>query len=196
MARHGATHRVVITATDLNGTAAALATSYGANGPGDTYGALSAAAAASTTGTLKPFATMAAGMMAQFVEGFVKVKFSGTSTTDLTLGIGYDLASGTDKVSGYLAPLSVHASGSFVLYFPQEIADVDGSSVDQTYGTQESAALTSAISATNTLIKGWRKVFAVANDLGVVFLATGANLTDLLLGDVHLYFRIVDFTTI
>lgn len=181
MARFGATHRVVITAADINGT-------------GTGYGALSAAAAGNTTGTLKPFATLAAGQMARYLFGYLKTAFDGTSTTGLTLTAGYDLASGTDKAAGYQSAVSVHNDNTPISFFPTELADVDGSAVDQTYGTQESAALTAAITALNSLIQRTRKVFGVANDLGILFTATAANLTDLLTGEVHLYFRVNDLT--
>lgn len=179
MARYGATHRVIVGVDDINGT-------------GTGFGALSAASAAATSATLKPFTTLAAGQMAAFLFGYLKTNFDGTSSTALTLQVGYDLATGTDKAAGYLAAVSIHNDNTPISYFPQELADVDSSSVDQTYGTQESAALTSAIAALNSLIKSTRKVFGVANDLGLLFTSTTANLTDLLTGEVHLYFRVND----
>lgn len=184
MARHGATHRVIVTAADLNGT-------------GTGYGALSAAAAASTTGTLTPFAQQPAGVALQFVQAFLKAAFVPNAITALTCAIGYDLASGTDKAAGFLAATSVLFGATPVLYFPQEIADVDSSAVDATYGTQESTAITTAIAAINTLIKGTRKVFGVANTLQVAFASTTANLTDLVgAGELHLYFRLIDFSKV
>lgn len=181
MARIGATHRVVITYEDINGT-------------GTGYGALSASAAASTTGTLTPFGALASSYQTQFVAGYLKTAFDGTSTTNLTLTLGYDLASGTDKSAGYLAALELHNDATEIVYFPVEIADGDASAVDQTYGTQESAALTTAIGNINTLIKGIRKAFAAAQTLQALFTATAANLTDLTSGEVHLYFRCVDLS--
>lgn len=184
MARHGATHRVVVTAADLNGT-------------GTGYGALSAASAAATSGTLTPFAQVAAGVQLQFVHGFLKAAFVPVSITALTLAIGYDLASGTDKAAGFLAAISVLSTATPVAYFPQEIADVDSSSVDGTYGTQESTAITTVIAAVNTLIKSTRKAFSAANTLQLAFAATSANLTDLVgAGEVHLYFRLVDLNKV
>lgn len=184
MARHGATHRVVITAADINGT-------------GTGYGALSASAAASTSGTLNPFAQVAAGVLAQFVDGFLKAAFVPNAATALTCAIGYDLASGTDKPQGFLAPTSILNGVSPVSYFPQEIADVDSSAVDGTYGTQESAAITTAIAAINSAIKSLRKVFGVANTVQVTFASTTANLTDLVgAGELHLYFRLLDLNKV
>jgi hypothetical protein len=197
MAHYNATHRVIITAADINGNNGAAAASYGANGPGVAFGALSAAAAASTTGTLNPFNSEIAGVMSQFVSGFLKTKFSGTSTTDLAITIGYTPASGPPaKIDGFESLISIHASGSFVTYFPQEIADQSATGINATWGTVGSAALTSAIGAINALIKTIRKVFAVANTVQVNFTATGANLTDLINGELHLYFRLQDFNQI
>lgn len=181
MARIGATHRVVITSDDINGT-------------GTGYGALSAASAAATTGTLTPFGQLASSYQTQFVAGYLKTAFDGTSSTALTLTLGYDLASGTDKSAGYLAALSLHNDNSPITYFPLEIADGDASAVDQTYGTQESAALTTAIGNINTLIKATRKAFAAAQTLQALFTSTAANLTDLTSGEVHLYFRVIDLS--
>lgn len=182
MARWGATHRVVVLAEDINGT-------------GTGYGALSAAAAASTTGTLNPWASAAAGTQVQFVAGYLKTQFDGTTTTNLTLTIGYDLASGTDKSAGFLAATELHNDATEIRYFPEEIADVSSASVDETYGTQESAALTSAIAAVNTLIKRITKVFAAASDVDLLFTSTAADLDDVTTGEVHLYFRVLDLTT-
>lgn len=181
MARWGATHRVVVTYEDINGT-------------GTGYGALSASAAAATTGTLNPWASAPAGTQAQFVSGYLKTPFDGTSTTNLTLTIGYDLASGTDKAAGFLAATELHNDATEIVFFPVEIADVSSASVDETYGTQESAALTNAIAAINSAIKSLRKVFGVASDVDLLFTSTAANLTDLISGEVHLLFRVCDLT--
>lgn len=184
MARHGATHRIIVTASDLNGT-------------GTGYGALSAAAAASTSGTLTPFAQQPAGVMAQFVDGYLKSAFVPNAATALTVQAGYDLASGTDKPTGFLAATSILSSASPVSYFPQEIADVDSSAVDATYGTQESTAITTAIAALNTAIKSLRKAFGVASTVQITFTSTTANLTDLVgAGELHLYFRLLDLNKI
>ncbi len=183
MARHGATHRVIITFEDINGT-------------GTGHGALSAAAAASTTGTLIPFNDLPAGNVAQFIAGYLKTAFDGTSTTQLTLTAGYNLASGTDKAAGFLAATQLHNDATEVVFFPIEIADVDIGASDATYGAEELAVLQAAVTAINTLIKSTRKVFGVASDVELLFTATTANLTDLLSGEVHLLFRVVDLTKI
>lgn len=169
MARFGATHRIVVLAEDLNGT-------------GTGYGALSAADAAATTGTLTPFAALAAGVMSQFVAGYLKTAFDGTSTTSLTLTGGYNLASGTDKSDGYQAAIELHNDATEIRYFPQEIADPSDTTTTQ--------------AAVISLIKTNRKVFTVANTVDLLFTATTANLDDLLTGELHLYFRLNDFTTL
>ncbi|MEO6569463.1 MAG: hypothetical protein ABIO94_11925 [Opitutaceae bacterium] len=164
MARLGATHRVVIKAEDLNGV-------------GTGFGALSASAAANTTGTLIPFDDLPAGTQIAFVAGYLKTAFDGTTTTNLTLTLGYDLASGTDKSAGFLLALELHNDATEILYFPLEYAAATG-----TYAAVDTNALQTRIS----------KVFSVACDITALFTATAANLTDLLTGEVHLYFRVVD----
>jgi hypothetical protein len=181
MARFGATHRVIVKAEDLTGA-------------GTGFGALTAAAAASTTGTLVPFVDLPAGKQIQFTMGYLKTRFTATTATNLTMAIGYDLANGTDKAAGLLSAVELLAAG-YISYFPQEIADVSGS-IDQTYGTDESTVLSTAIANVNTLVKNFRKVFSVVAQIQLAFTATAANLTDLLTGEVHLYFRVVDLTTI
>jgi len=178
----GATHRVIILAEDLNGT-------------GTGYGALSAAAAASTSGTLTPFGALPAGKMCQFVSGYLKSAFVPASISSLTVAIGYTLGAGTNKSDGFLAATDVRSTGTPITYLPPEIADQDGSSVDGTYGTQESTAITALVTAFNALIKSTRKVWAATDTVNVVFTSISANLTDLVgAGELHLYFRVVDFT--
>ena len=169
MARVGATHRVIIKAEDINGV-------------GTGFGALTAAAAA-TTGTLKPFSTLAAGQMCQFVLGYLKTAFVKSSATALTLTVGYDLGTGTDKSAGYQAAVSVMATGTPINYFPAEIADPSDTTTTQ--------------AAVISTIKQNRKVFDDTNAVGVLFTSSTANLTDFTgAGEVHLYFRLNDFTTL
>lgn len=180
MARTGATHRVIIKAEDINGV-------------GTGYGALSAAAAASTTGTLNPFGALAAGVLSQFVAGFLKTAFVPASATALTLTSGYDLVSGTDKASGYQTAVSVCSGATPISYFPQEIADVDDSAADATFGAPELAVVNATTIAVNKLIRLVRKPFAVANTVQVLFTSSTANLTDFVgAGEVHLYYRLWD----
>lgn len=183
MARLGATHRVIVKAEDINGT-------------GTGYGALSAAAAAATTGILNPWASAAAGNQVQFVGGRLVTAFDGTSTTGLTLQIGYDLASGTDDADALLAATEIHNDATEINYFPQEVADVSSSSVDETYGTQESTAVINAIAAINAMLKQLRTVHAAASDIDLLFTSTTANLDDVTTGEVHLLFRMVDLAKI
>jgi hypothetical protein len=168
MARFGATHRVVVKADDLNGT-------------GTGYGALSASAAASTTGTLAPFTTaLAASYQAQYAGYVLRTAFDGTSTTSLTATLGYDLASGTDKSAGYQAAVELHNDATEVLYGPAEIPDATDA--------------TTAISSLNLLIKQSRKAFAAAQNVQLLFTSTTANLTDVTSGEVHFYFRLIDLS--
>lgn len=168
MARFGATHRVVVKAEDINGT-------------GTGYGALSAASAASTTGTLSPFTTaLASGYQSQYCGHVLRTPFDGTTTTNLTLTQGYDLASGTDKSAGYSAAVELHNDATEIVYGPAEIPDATDA--------------TTAISSLNLLIKQSRKAFAAAENVQLLFTSTAANLTDLLTGEVHVYYRLIDLS--
>ena len=169
MARTNATHRVIIKAEDLNGV-------------GTGFGALSAASAAATTGTLTPFGALAASVQTTFVAGYLKTPFTAGSITALTLTLGYDLATGTDKAAGYLAATSLLTGATPVSYFPVEIADPSDAT------TTQAAAV--------TLVKRVSKAFAAAQTLQALFTSTTANLTDLLTGEVHLYFRNLDLSNI
>lgn len=168
MARFGATHRVIVKVADINGT-------------GTGYGALTAAQAASTTGTLSPFTTaLSAGWQSQYVGAFLKTPFDGGATSALTLTQGYDLASGTDKSTGYTPAIQLHVDASEDFYQPDEIADATDA--------------TTAISQLNLLIKQSRKTFEAAANIQFLFTATGANLTALDTGEVHVYYRLFDLT--
>lgn len=168
MARIGATHRVVVKAEDLNGT-------------GTGYGALSASAAASTTGTLAPFTTaLAAGWRSQYCGAAVRTPFDGGSTSALTLTQGYDIVSGTDKSAGYSAAIQIHIDSTEIFYQPAEIADATDA--------------TTAISQLNLLLKQSLKVFEVAENIQLLFTASGANLSELTVGEIHVYYRLLDYT--
>lgn len=169
MARHNATHRVVVKAEDLNGT-------------GTGFGALSAASAAATSGTLEPLGDDAAGVSTQFVRWYLATPFDGGDTSELTLAVGYDLASGTDKAAGFQAATSIHADATYIKFAPAEIA-----AFGTTWGATESAKA-------DALLARIEKVFGVVNTVQLVFTSTGANLSTLTAGEIHLYFNRIDYT--
>lgn len=94
--------------------------------------------------------------------------FDGTSTTNLVIDFGYDYASLTDDPDAFIDNLELHNDGT-------EILGSDGNG---------------AVFA--TLRTGWQALEAA--DLEVLFTATGANLTDLTSGEVHVYWKQSDLT--
>lgn len=167
MARTGATHKFTVTYEDLADTAG-------------------------TALTQTLFDDGLAGMDVQFVGHRVIRQFDGGATSELTVAIGYDLASGTDDADGFQAATSVHADGSPVDYTPVIIGDVATDTVDGTYGTEESTVIGSLRTKLNSALKQCRIKFGEAFDIEAVWTATGANLTALTAGEVAFYFRIVD----
>jgi hypothetical protein len=169
MARHGATHRVNIKAEDLNGV-------------GTGFGALTATLAAAVTGTVTPFGALAAGVQVSFIQGYLKTQFVGAAISALTLTLGYALASGTSKAAGCLAATSVLAAATPITFLAPELDDATDAAT--------------ALATVNLEIKTRRKVFGVVATPGALFTATGANLSALTAGEVHLYFRLVDLTLV
>ena len=185
MARYGATHRVKIVFTDLNGT---TLFSNPTSGPADVnYGSLSAAAAASTTGQLIPFPGQVAGEQYQFVCGYVPTQFTASTITALGMTVGYTATGFTTKTAGFLASTELLAT-TYLPFFPPEIADISGT-VGTTFTTNEQTIVNLIYAAVNTLIKDHRKVWNAASTITANFTATGDNLTALTAGEVHLYFR-------
>jgi hypothetical protein len=164
-ALRSATHEAVIKYTDLSGTAAT-----------------------SLTQTLAE--AMPAGTRLAYVGHQVDTLFDGGATSELTAKIGWDLASGTDDDDGLMAATSLHADATYVKYGPAAVADVDSSTVDNTYGQAENDVVTSARSKLNTILKNGFKVFNDTADLEIVWTSTGANLTALTQGQVRFWFRI------
>jgi hypothetical protein len=115
------------------------------------------------------------------------------SATALTLTSGYDLASGTDKASGYQTALSVCSGATPISYFPQESRTLMTRRRTPRMGPPELAVVNATTIAVNKLIRTTRKQFTVANTVQVLFTSTTANLTDFVgAGEVHLYYRLWD----
>jgi hypothetical protein len=164
MARFGVTHRFEITYADLT--------------------------AAATTQTITLLNNLAIGSKVENVSFRVPTLFDGGSTSDLGLEIGYDLTSGTDDPNGLMESHTIHADGTYVKAGPVPVADVDTGTVDDTYGSAENGVLTSARTKLNTLLRRGPRVFSDTGSLTALFTATGANLSTLTAGEVHIYARV------
>jgi hypothetical protein len=164
----GATHRVNFTFADLSGTAATSLTST--------------------------IASLTAKTAVRFAGYHLVTPFDGTSTTSLTLALGIDRASGTDDADGFLAATELHNDATEVVIGPVPLLDVDNSTVDNTYGAEENAVITSLRTKLNTLMKLASQAYSDASEIEAVWTSTSANLTDLTSGEIDLYFAIVDLT--
>lgn len=164
-ALRGCSHEVIVEYTDLTGTAG-------------------------TSQTQTIFDDLPAGTRIQYVGHQVDTLFDGGSTSELTAKIGWDLASGTDDDDGLLAATSLHADATYVKFGPPAVADVDSSSVDNTYGQAENDVITSLRTKLNTLLKQGFKVFNDTADINIVWTSTGANLSTLTQGKVRFFLRI------
>jgi len=164
----GATHRVNFTFADLSGTAATSLTSS--------------------------IAALAAKTAVRFVGFHLVTPFDGTSTTNLTLALGINRASGTDDADGFLAATELHNDATEVVIGPVPLLDVATDTVDGTYGTEESTVIASLRTKLNTLMKLAPQAYSDASAIEAVWTSTAANLTDLTAGEIDLYFAIVDLT--
>jgi hypothetical protein len=165
---NGATHRVNFTFADLSGTAATTLTSS--------------------------IASLTARSAVRFLGFHLVTAFDGTSTTNLSLALGINRASGTDLATGFLAATELHNDATEIVIGPVPIGDVDASTVDNTYGQAENDVITSLRTKLNTLMKLAPQAYSDAAAIEAYWTATGANLTDLSSGEIDLYFAIVDLT--
>jgi hypothetical protein len=143
MARTGFTHKAVIAYTDLNTTASTTL------------------AIALTSYTAKTFFSQAGYRLV--------TAFDGTSTTALTVELGWNGAT-TDDPNGLIEALEIHNDGT-------EITGSDGTGV--AFATKRTGYM--ALDAGN---------------LEALFTATTANLTDLSSGEIHLYWAQCDTSKI
>jgi hypothetical protein len=151
------------------------------------------AAGETTAVTLELRATAAARSFIENVDYNVITSFDGGATSELTLKLGYDLASGTDDDDAFVAAASVHADSTPVPTRVSPALVIDASTVDQTFATEESTVLASLRTEVNKLLLRVRRYFNVAWDFEAVFTATGANLSTLTTGEVHIYARIIEY---
>ena len=115
---------------------------------------------AATTLTIDLLA-VTAGTVVKNVAHRVVTNFDGGATSALTLDLGYDLAAGVDDPNGFIEAVSVHADGTPVAF-----------------GLANGAAFA-------TKLTGY--AFLEAATIDALFTATGANLTALTQGEVHIY---------
>lgn len=155
----GATHLIKVPYTDLTDTAG-------------------------TAKTLSLITGIPANTLFRFVGQVLITDFAGTSITELTAAVGYDLTSGTDDADGFQAATSVCGAATEIDATPEVITDVDASATDTTYGQAELDVLNSCRSKTNLVLKQLPRCFNEAWDLEAVFTSTGANLSVLTAGEV------------
>lgn len=96
--------------------------------------------------------------------------FAGTSVTNVALDVGYDLAAGTDDPDAFIDNYEIAGAATEILY-----GDANGA-------------------AFATLRTGY--CFLESADIECALTATGANLSALTAGEVHVYLGIVDLTKI
>lgn len=165
----GWTHKWIVTAADL------------------------VAAGATTAATLELAPGVAARSKIENIDWNLITAFDGGATSELTLKLGYDLASGTDDDDAFLSAVSLHADSTAIVTRPNSLAVADASTVDGTYGAPEAAVIADLRTELNKLLQRVARWFTVAWDLEAIFTATGANLTELTAGEVHIYARLVEY---
>jgi hypothetical protein len=100
----------------------------------------------------------------------VVTNLDGGATSATTLELGYDLASGSDDPNAFIEAISVHADGTPIAF-----------------GLGNGAAFA-------TKLTGY--VFLENATIDALFTATGANLSVLTQGEVHIYIALADLTKI
>lgn len=139
---------------------------------------------AGTAKTLDLIASIPANTLFQYRGHVLVTDFAGTSITELTVAVGYNLSSGTDDADAYQAATSICGAATEIDATPEEITDVATDTVDGTYGTEESTVIASLRTKLNALLKLQPVCHNVAWDLEAVFTSTGANLDALTAGEV------------
>lgn len=122
--------------------------------------------AAATTQVFQLIDDLPRGHIVQAAAMELETGFAGTSITNLVLDVGYDLASGTDDPDAFLDGYEIATAGT-------EILAADGNG---------------AVFA--TLRTGFANVEEM--DIECLLTATGANLSAMTAGKVHIYLKVVD----
>lgn len=131
------------------------------------YTDVSGTAGTTATVVLK---AVTAGMQVRDVAHKVVTNLDGGATSATTLDVGYDLAAGTDDPNGFIEAVSVHADGTPIAF-----------------GGANGAAFA-------TKLTGY--TFLEGANITCLFTSTGANLTALTQGEVHIYVNLHDLTKI
>lgn len=122
------------------------------------------------------------------------VPFDGGATSALKLDFGFNGAS-VDDADAFLDNVEIHLDATEILANVGPAPTVGSETVNETYGTEESTVITELVTATAAL-RNKRVAFQEAGSLEMVFTATGANLSTLTAGRVHVYFTHIQPTKI
>lgn len=122
--------------------------------------------AAATTQTFQFLNDLPRGHIVQAAAFELETAFAGTSITNLSLDVGYDLASGTDDPDAFLDAYEIAGAAT-------EVLGGDGNG---------------AVFA--TLRTGYFNQEEM--DIEVLLTATGANLSAMTAGKIHIYLKVVD----
>lgn len=149
-----------------------------------------------TAGTSKTLALagVTAGYLCRRVARRIVTNFDGGATSELTVKVGYDLASGTDDDDGLLAATSIHEDGTEVPFAQNDgqAAIIAALTSSGTTAQAEFNALRDAVAAA---IKGGF-LFTVAATINAIFTATGGNLTLLTQGRLQIFLDLVDLAAL
>ena len=148
------------------------------------------AAGATTSTVIELFGDGVARDKIENVTYNLVTPFDGTSTTNLAMTIGYDLASGTDDADAFMPSVELHNDATELICAANNYTAISTLTVDATYGTEESTVIASLRTTLNQVLAAAPKVFTEAYDLEATFTATAANLSDLLTGEIHIFARI------
>lgn len=143
----------------------------------------------STAGTTKALNLFDGGIARDIVDKVLVdlvTPFDGTSTTNLKLDVGYNLAAGTDDPDAFIDNIELHNDATEIL---ADGGSIPVQTIDTTFGQPEADAITDLRA---------RRPFAAqeAFDIEALFTSTGANLTDLTSGRVRIYFNVIRLTSL
>lgn len=123
-----------------------------------------------TTNTITLVDGLGVGHLVTAAAFYLETGFVGTSITNLTIEVGWDLAAGTDDPNGLIEAAELATAGTEILA---------GDATGVAFATKRTGF-----------------AFQESGDIEALFTATGANLSALTAGKVHVYLTIVDLTKI
>ena len=145
-------------------------------------------ATAGTAKTLQVFPYIARDIVDFAFFDLVKT-FDGGATSELTVQFGHNGVS-VDDADSLIPAKSIHEDGTEILADAGGATAVDAGTVDGTYGAEEAAAINSMRVSLNQVLAR-RLAFQEAGYLELVFTSTGANLTALTQGLIHVFFNVI-----